>query len=289
MTTKGFLQGFQEAGIDWPPTYKFDKQSIDYDTSDKQRTPSYTDRILYRSALPLHPRSYRAHFEFGQSDHKPVSALYCVALENTDPERHRQAQQSVLEQLDKAENEQRPHAVCSTSLLEFPALEINESVGRETTLANTGRVPASWHLGQTDLKPWFHVDPQRGTLQPGDAVTIHVTAHITSQDAARLNSGQCTIEPELLILSVEGGPDKFLTVSTLEWQPTFLTVPMEVLVKIPEAVGRLTAEELKRCYTASERPALRQLPAELLSLTAFLVEHGISEVRHVSFICSSLA
>ncbi len=34
-------------GIEFKPTFKFDKQSELYDTSKKMRIPSWTDRILW--------------------------------------------------------------------------------------------------------------------------------------------------------------------------------------------------------------------------------------------------
>jgi hypothetical protein len=43
---KVFL-GFQEALINFPPTYKYDKRSSSYDTCKKARCPAWTDRILY--------------------------------------------------------------------------------------------------------------------------------------------------------------------------------------------------------------------------------------------------
>lgn len=277
--TYGVLKGFQEAEIDWPPTYKFDKQSIEYDTSDKQRTPSYTDRILWMSALPLHPRSYRAHFEFGQSDHKPLSALFEVSVEKTDLDRKRKAQQSILEELDKAENEQRPHAVCSNSILEYPPLELDQTVTRDTTLANTGLVPVSWTCTSNNLPPWIHVEPRQGFLEPGDAASIRVTAHVQLEHASKLNSGECAMEPALLVLAVEGGPDLFLTVSTLVWQATFLTIPLSVLARLPDAVRKVDAETRKACYKEQgQATPLRELPSELRSITSFLVEHGIHEV-----------
>lgn len=36
------FQGFQEGRINFKPTYKFDPQSDEYDTSAKMRIPSYT-------------------------------------------------------------------------------------------------------------------------------------------------------------------------------------------------------------------------------------------------------
>jgi len=43
------FNGFQEAKIAFPPTYKFDVGSDDYDSSKKQRTPAWTDRILFKT------------------------------------------------------------------------------------------------------------------------------------------------------------------------------------------------------------------------------------------------
>ena len=41
------LYRFYEDPITFLPTFKYDKNSDVYDTSKKQRTPSYTDRILF--------------------------------------------------------------------------------------------------------------------------------------------------------------------------------------------------------------------------------------------------
>lgn len=48
------FEGFVEPIIDFAPTYKYDVGTNVYDTSDKLRTPSWTDRILYRgSDVPI--------------------------------------------------------------------------------------------------------------------------------------------------------------------------------------------------------------------------------------------
>lgn len=42
------FKDFIEAPINFAPTYKYDIFSDDYDTSEKNRIPSWTDRVLYR-------------------------------------------------------------------------------------------------------------------------------------------------------------------------------------------------------------------------------------------------
>eukprot|EP01080_Neovahlkampfia_damariscottae_P009010 gene9010-1109_t len=73
---KKIFIGFEEGVIKFPPTYKFNKNSKEYDTSKKQRIPSYCDRILVRS---IHRKvdisSYKAKMNELTSDHRPVLAL----------------------------------------------------------------------------------------------------------------------------------------------------------------------------------------------------------------------
>lgn len=42
------FRGFLEGKVTFAPTYKYDLFSDDYDTSEKCRTPAWTDRVLWR-------------------------------------------------------------------------------------------------------------------------------------------------------------------------------------------------------------------------------------------------
>lgn len=73
------FKGFQEGRIVFPPTYKFDVKS---DTYHKLRTPSYTDRVLFRSKRKncITCIYYNCAENVKLSDHKPVFGIYEVAI-----------------------------------------------------------------------------------------------------------------------------------------------------------------------------------------------------------------
>ncbi|CAH8513640.1 unnamed protein product [Schistosoma margrebowiei] len=76
------FQNFDEGRIRFPPTYKFDLNSDAYDSSEKQRVPSYTDRILFMSKKKdnLICLDYNSINTIRSSDHRPVFALFSLVL-----------------------------------------------------------------------------------------------------------------------------------------------------------------------------------------------------------------
>jgi hypothetical protein len=119
-TNRAFrLRLFHEAGpLDFPPTYKYDRNSDEFDSSDKARPPAWCDRVLYRSMEDimhhrhhhhLHPsqlpasmtkeatahhhrhwavraEDYRSWPEVRMSDHRPVSAVLRTRVKKVDVE-----------------------------------------------------------------------------------------------------------------------------------------------------------------------------------------------------------
>lgn len=65
------LRKLQEARICFPPTYKYDHNSDEYDTSAKQRTPSWCDRILWKSSRQASVNCVAyGRYEADVSDHR---------------------------------------------------------------------------------------------------------------------------------------------------------------------------------------------------------------------------
>jgi phosphatidylinositol-bisphosphatase len=77
---------FKEQKIEFPPTYKFDKNTDDYDSGKKQRVPSWTDRILWKEDDGIKALSYGSVSSMYVSDHRPVYAQFeaNVDLDNWD-------------------------------------------------------------------------------------------------------------------------------------------------------------------------------------------------------------
>jgi len=76
------LAGFQTAYCNFPPTFKVDRQEgYKYNS---QRSPSYTDRILFKNADQLNSATKLLLYEpvegFTSSDHKPIRSGFSIRL-----------------------------------------------------------------------------------------------------------------------------------------------------------------------------------------------------------------
>nr|XP_015197390.1 PREDICTED: synaptojanin-1 isoform X2 [Lepisosteus oculatus] len=117
------FRGFLEGKIDFPPTYKYDLFSDDYDTSEKCRTPAWTDRVLWKRRKWTFDKSaedislvnacvneedkfkytwtpgtllHYGRAELKTSDHRPVVAVLDVDVLEVDPEARHQIYKEVI-------------------------------------------------------------------------------------------------------------------------------------------------------------------------------------------------
>lgn len=92
--------GFEEGEINFQPTYKFDRGTDTYDSSEKERKPAWTDRILWRAndkTIKLKCSAYDSVMDIRASDHKPVYATFNLALPRLD----RSKRSAVLAEIQK--------------------------------------------------------------------------------------------------------------------------------------------------------------------------------------------
>jgi hypothetical protein len=76
--------GFSEGKINFPPTFKFDKGSNEYDTSHKQRIPAWTDRVLFKPRSDIRVLAYDSVRDALHSDHRPVFATFRVGMQGRE-------------------------------------------------------------------------------------------------------------------------------------------------------------------------------------------------------------
>ncbi|PWN44364.1 DNase I-like protein [Ceraceosorus guamensis] len=90
------LRGFQEAPITFPPTYKYVRNSTEWDNSAKMRVPAWCDRILWlgREADRVRSLQYR-RWEPMCSDHRPISAAFDIRIRRDDLSEKKAAQAQV--------------------------------------------------------------------------------------------------------------------------------------------------------------------------------------------------
>jgi hypothetical protein len=89
---RGFrLRTFTEGLLNFAPTYKYDRRSDEYDTSEKRRVPAWCDRILWRSREPSRVQQlcYR-RWEANVSDHRPISGGFRMTVKSVKPEHRMQ-------------------------------------------------------------------------------------------------------------------------------------------------------------------------------------------------------
>lgn len=101
------FKNFIEKEINFPPTYKYDLFSDDYDTSEKNRIPAWTDRVLFRRRRllnetedPMWSPGKIVHYgraELKTSDHRPVIAEIDVEVLQVDENKREAIFQEVID------------------------------------------------------------------------------------------------------------------------------------------------------------------------------------------------
>lgn len=84
---------YSEARITFPPTYKYDLNSDQYDTSEKARIPAWCDRVLRKGDNIRQIHYDAAPLRF--SDHRPVYATFQILVQRVD-EKKKEALKAAL-------------------------------------------------------------------------------------------------------------------------------------------------------------------------------------------------
>lgn len=212
--------GFNEGSINFAPTYKFDPGTDEYDTSEKKRVPSYTDRILWRTLSEKDSQYVRQKF-YGRhglmiSDHKPVSAHFEYDSKIIIEAKYRQCHMEEIKRLDRRANQMLPVAKFDKQQFVFADVRYNQPVEQIMTVENAGEFPLQFMFkgvgSNTKIsKDWLHIYPQVGYIMPSEKMEVHFTVWVDNRTADIVTAENCKLE-DVLIIHLENGRDHFLSI-----------------------------------------------------------------------------
>jgi hypothetical protein len=127
------FRDFEEGNIDFAPTYKYDSGTDRYDTSEKQRVPAWTDRILYfvnknNPCTRIDLETYgRCEMQF--SDHRPMRAVFAVDVRSINREVVERLERDLFKQaktIDQKQLESSAGGPVDNKLADVAHLEVRQ-------------------------------------------------------------------------------------------------------------------------------------------------------------------
>lgn len=275
----------------FPPTYRYDIGTNIYDTSDKQRVPSYTDRIVTWTKQKAHQKlihveRLQALMDVCSSDHKPVQALMRVPILCEVEEKKRALSQSLQHRISQVGLDRTVSAktIMETASLDFGVQKFYDcGTRRVVKITNTGECVAFvrvFRQRNDDVSEgsWLRVYPGTFSILPGETKEIAVECQLHPR-CMRWMTPWCPFEgrgrmvlTSMLVFVVQHGP-----VHLVECNCVFLP---SVFGNSLENVALLGNEPCLSAYSLQKnleelRKVIRpQLPKELWFLCEAIYERG---------------
>ncbi|KAL3313497.1 hypothetical protein Ciccas_007902, partial [Cichlidogyrus casuarinus] len=209
------FKGFQEQKLTFAPTYKFDMGSQNYDSSEKNRVPSYCDRVLW-SGCNVQALHYQSQPQFVISDHKPVSASFNIGIRKVLKEMFNATYESIIRQEDKERNSRLPQATIWPKSQEVKfeePIRFLERKRMKIELENVGLTMLHFtFLKDSSLKipDWLNLHPLKGEVKVNERCEIYFDICITEKNVAAVNNANLDLYC-ILVLQLVDGKDYFIT------------------------------------------------------------------------------
>lgn len=174
---------FLEGEISFDPTYKYDLFSDEYDTSEKQRAPAWTDRVLWRRRKALAESDFVStewnpgklvHYgrsELKQSDHRPVIAIIDANVVEIDQKLRRNVFEQVIKDLGP------PDSTIVVHLQGTPACDGNLTIYDEKVMS--GLIQELSKMGEVTLVRYVE-DTMWVTFRDGESALNAVSMKSTN-------------------------------------------------------------------------------------------------------------
>jgi len=306
-----YWDGWAAATPLFPPSYRYDAGTDTYDTSEKRRTPAWTDRVLWY-VKPVHknavqPLAYTTYKDLRWSDHKPVGCLLRCAVQAEVEARKAEVRAQIEAQLSRRHDaELAPRATVDREELDFGVVALNAPVSRTFDLTNTG----NWVLefvvatsGHPAAGACILVDPVSSIVFPGQACTVTVTYYLQAPEVheyllsvakGELGAGEAAATATAtaagggkadgsftlrvpLVVVMNGGSKTLVVEASAHHTPAAFGNALGTLVQLREAP---IAEYYALKHHAAEKRPPSPVPKELWYLTDFVyAKYAIKESR----------
>ncbi|ESL08743.1 inositol-1,4,5-trisphosphate 5-phosphatase [Trypanosoma rangeli SC58] len=283
--------GFVDLTPTFPPTYRYDIGMNVYDTSEKQRVPSYTDRIVTWTKRKSHQKliyveSMQAIVDVVSSDHKPVQALLRLPIRCEVEEKKKSVTQSLRDRISQVGLDRSNSAKTSITpaVLDFGVQQFYDCGARNVvTISNVGDCVALvkvFRQRNQDVSEgaWLRVYPSNFSILPGETQEVVVECQLhprcmwwMSRWRPFEGHGQLKLSSMLLVF-VSQGP-----VHLVECNCTILPSVYGNSLENISLLGNeacLTAYGLKGDLEQLRKVIRPQLPKELWFLSEAIYERG---------------
>ncbi|KAJ1952685.1 hypothetical protein EC988_003414 [Linderina pennispora] len=267
--------GFEEAKVDFAPTYKYVIGTGEYDA---KRRPAWCDRILWWTRPGcdggVRSLSYESVPSLSISDHKPVRSRLELDVWKVQEEKRQAVFLEVLRELDRYENECIPLATLDSSIVDFGYVHYGKPAKATLKLANTGQVPLEFGFISTPARErsapeWLRISPESGMLLPGEHINMEFSVFVDSATAMPLSTRIDELN-DILILHLNRGRDYFIQVQG-DYMSSVFGMSMDVLVHCKRPVRLMSREDFEACLGSGQY----SVPVCIWTLTDFLTRFGI--------------
>uniref|UniRef100_A0A7S0BS84 Inositol polyphosphate-related phosphatase domain-containing protein n=1 Tax=Rhodosorus marinus TaxID=101924 RepID=A0A7S0BS84_9RHOD len=215
------FEGFREAPIVFAPTYKTRKAGEGYEVGKDgipKRPPSWTDRILWRTAphllgsntsaeqknLVMQCLDYEKSLIWG-SDHRPVFAQFLVKVKEVDEAERARVYREVYESLV-------PEVKLDSDWLRLPRYRRGRAAEMNLVVKNAGMVPL--RLEVQNLPASVASFPMAATLHSGEQVILRITVDSSFGDERKASWDGAAAFRETFEIAVEDGQTRKVTVAS---------------------------------------------------------------------------